>query len=390
MSPRAAQPPQSLCDTVGCTFHMGNLGFWVFFYIVSLPANFATLESRLHAILINFATIATAWALCYSLRAFYRRLPPLTSTSGIRYFGSVVLACIAAAIVWSGISFVTSMIILGPEIYGIPERLSTFNLGLPILAGMFLGWSGLYLGVLHWLTLKRTHDEKARAEEAAAAAELARLRHQTSPHFLFNTLNVIRADIDENPHQAGETLDALCEFLHYRMTQPPHEEITLREELNGVRAYLHVMEARFGSKIRWEINCEDICLDLPVPIYCVLPLVENAVKHGLPGNRLLHIMVAIASDTDSVNIAVCNTGRWKQPTGSGTGIANLERRLSHWTGMEQRVSLTKTDGWVTTGFHLPAHCTKPSKPRPLWNPVSDIVPSATQSASSVVPTKQPR
>lgn len=347
-------PLKSPTGTGGGGFHAKNAIFWGILFVVSLPANLATLESRVHAILIDFSTISTAWALCYGLRVFYRHLPPVASTSAGRYFGSVVFACIAAAVTWSGISYVTSMLILGPEIYGTAERLSTFQLGLPILAGMFLGWSGIYLGMQHWQALTQTRNEKARAEQAAAEAELAKLHHQIPPHFLFNALNTIRADVGENPGQAGETLDALCEFLHYRIVQPPHEEITLGEELDGVRAYLSIIGARFGEKVQWGIECESGCLECRAPVFCIQPLVENAVKHGSlrSGDRLC-MEIAIVSNSDSIRVAVGNTGRLKQPVGFGTGIANLERRLSHWAGGSRRVRITEDNGWVTASFDIP-------------------------------------
>lgn len=359
----APNPPlKSPIDTKGNGFHLMNAIFWGILYVVSLPANLATLDSRIHAVLIDFATIFTAWALSYGLRAYYRHLPPLASTNPGRYFGNVVLACIVAAVIWSGISFVTSMLILGPEIYGVAERLSTFQLGLPILAGMFLGWSGIYLGLQHWQALSHTRNEKAKAERAAMEAELARLRHQISPHFLFNALNTIRADVDENPNQAGETLDALCEFLHYRIVQPPHEEITLREELDGVRAYLGIIGARFGTKIQWEIECDNACLELRVPVFCIQPLVENTIKHGsLRSGDPLRIAIEILSNFNSIRVTVRNTGRLKQPVGSGTGIANLERRLSLWTGHNRQVEVMEDNGWVTASFDIP-HRTESDPP----------------------------
>jgi two-component system sensor histidine kinase LytS len=113
-----------------------------------------------------------------------------------------------------------------------------------------------------------------------ARAEIKRLQAQINPHFLFNSLNTIASFCRSNSQRARQLLLELSTYLR-RNIKDKREYIPLRDELEQVQSYLAIEHARFGDRIRFEMNVEPLAEEWPVPPLIVQPLVENAVKHGL-------------------------------------------------------------------------------------------------------------
>ena len=121
----------------------------------------------------------------------------------------------------------------------------------------------------------------AALEAAARDAQLAALRAQMDPHFLFNTLNSVAASV---PPEQGATRDLvarLAGLVRYTLAAARRDRVLLREELDFVRDYLALEAERMGDRLRVEVDADPGALDVPVPPMLVQPLVENAVRHGL-------------------------------------------------------------------------------------------------------------
>ena len=119
------------------------------------------------------------------------------------------------------------------------------------------------------------------AQAATREAQLAALRAQMDPHFLFNTLNSVAASV---PPEQGATRDLvarLAGLVRYTLAAARRERVLLREELDFVRDYLALEGERMGERLRVEIDADEDALDAAVPPMLVQPLVENAVRHGL-------------------------------------------------------------------------------------------------------------
>lgn len=145
----------------------------------------------------------------------------------------------------------------------------------------------LYLGLLAALTAVRFHDEvQSRARKAAeleaelANATLRALRMQLDPHFIFNALQNISVMIDENPAAARRTIAELGELLRTTLAERGHL-VPLQEEIDFVRRYLALEEARFENRLRVTIDLDALATDCSVPPFLLQPLVENALRHGL-------------------------------------------------------------------------------------------------------------
>lgn len=124
---------------------------------------------------------------------------------------------------------------------------------------------------------KTENDRLAREKEAA---EQALLRQQLNPHFLFNSLNTLKGFIEEDQERAVEYLHQFAEVYRYVLGSRDKDLIPLEEELELLKAYYSLLQARFGSKLKLEVNIPDEDLQLAVPPLALQLLLENAIKHN--------------------------------------------------------------------------------------------------------------
>jgi signal transduction histidine kinase len=189
---------------------------------------------------------------------------------------------------------------------------------------------------------KREQEQDRRAQELslhASRSELKALRAQINPHFFFNALNAIANLVHQNPAEADRTIEKLADVFRYALRGGESEWALLDEELQFVRAYLEVEQARFGSRLLAEVHLAENARGALVPTMVVQTLVENAIKHGAAATRGQAIVrIDARRDDDRLRIAVEDNGPgFEQPTGAnlrparhatgGFGLVNVRRRL---------------------------------------------------------------
>ncbi|WP_160689741.1 ATP-binding protein [Clostridium sp. C2-6-12] len=177
-----------------------------------------------------------------------------------------------------------------------------------------------------------------KAVNSLVATELSFLQAQIKPHFIYNALSVISSLTVTNPAKAKELVLDLSDYLRGSFDFETNEGLTsLKKELSLVRAYLSIEQARFKERLCVEFEIDDI--SCTVPLLCVQPLVENAVRHGimpmLDGGKIL---ITVKDEGEYIKISVIDNGigidegRLKDilsgniENGS-VGIKNIHRRL---------------------------------------------------------------
>ena len=180
-------------------------------------------------------------------------------------------------------------------------------------------------------------------ERLLAREEIRRLQAQINPHFLFNALNTIASFCRTNSLHARELLQDLAMFMRKNL-HSGKGVVPLSDELDHVRAYLAIEQARWGGRINARINVDQACNDWPVPSFLIQPLVENGIRHGIAvreeggtvtltaqiKNNELHISV----EDDGVGMSACKPGELLASDGDGDciGVANTNRRLKQIYG----------------------------------------------------------
>lgn len=181
-------------------------------------------------------------------------------------------------------------------------------------------------------------EAESRREQAAQAdrmarqlsdARLALLQRQLHPHFLFNALQAISTLLHRDPVTADRLLVRLSELLRAMLDEASAETLPLRTELDLVRKYLEIEQARFGARLDVEWRVDADVHDIPVPSLLVLPLVENAIRHGLaPKVGSGRLSVGARRDGASLHLTVEDDGLGASiPLPDGLGVRNSRQRL---------------------------------------------------------------
>ena len=212
------------------------------------------------------------------------------------------------------------------------------------VTGADCGWAVFYIAATG---PRRYREKEVRLELALREAELRALEAQLNPHFLFNSLNSIRALVVENPPLAQDMLTRLANILRYNLHRDLMHTIPLASELEAVTDYLALEGVRFEDRLRVQFAIDPAAAQVAVPPMLLQTLVENALKHGiarLPGGG--EIIIRAALEADGMLVEVENSGQMATPAPGATqvGLANTRERLRILYGDGARLELANRDG----------------------------------------------
>ena len=190
----------------------------------------------------------------------------------------------------------------------------------------------------------------AQLEGRLANTQLALLRAQIQPHFLFNTLHSISALLRIDPRAAEDMVADLAEILRAAFSGSGAQETTLRRELELVRCYLRIQQCRLGDRMHQELDIAQQALDATVPTLLLQSLVENAVIHGIaPVSQPVRLVVRATVDNDRLQLVIDDNGAGLAPDfEAGVGIANARERLQQLYGSAQSFAIEGSPGRGTT------------------------------------------
>jgi LytS/YehU family sensor histidine kinase len=222
------------------------------------------------------------------------------------------------------------------------------------LVGPIFGWSLGYLSIKYYFFLAEEKSRNQKMQILAKNAELQMLRYQINPHFLFNSLNSIRALIGENQEVAENTVTALSEFLQATLKYNDRLMISVKEEMDIIIKYLSVEKIRYEERLDYSVEADNNILKYEVPCFITQPLVENSIKHGLfdnPEGIKLAVRYREEGDT-SILLEVVNTGRLKESWSFGVGLGNMLERLENCYPNRFHFSLNQIDNDVVARIRI--------------------------------------
>ena len=194
----------------------------------------------------------------------------------------------------------------------------------------FFIWNLIYF-LYHFVTKsQRQQFDTLKLESMVKELELKTIKAHINPHFIFNSLNSIRALIDENPGRARNAITELSNILRSSMQTDKMEAVPFERELNIVKDYLALENMRFEDRLKVEYEIDEDTLDQPVPPMMLQTLVENAIKHGI-SKQISGGTVKVVSDfKDNYHeLSVQNTGKLNgKLKGEGFGLPSTLNRLS--------------------------------------------------------------
>lgn len=192
-------------------------------------------------------------------------------------------------------------------------------------------------------------------ERLLAREEIRRLQAQINPHFMFNALNTIASFCRTNSSHARELLMDLAMFMRGNIAS--HKGmVPLEKEVEHVRSYLAIEQARHGGRIRATIDIDGECGQWPIPSFIIQPLVENGIHHGIAGKEeggTVRLAATIQNDEllvtvedDGVGMAPDKPSELLASNGDGEciGVANCNQRLKQMYGSAYGLQIQSTFG----------------------------------------------
>ncbi|MBB3956763.1 MULTISPECIES: sensor histidine kinase [Novosphingobium] len=243
-----------------------------------------------------------------------------------------------------------------------PDSIASFAqlfIGVFYLDATLLGaWSALYYAINFFLRIEEQNDQLMRLENQATSAQLAMLRYQLNPHFLFNTLNSISTLVLlKQTDQANAMLTRLSSFLRYTLINPPTGRVTVAQEVETLKLYLDIERMRFEERLRTTFRIDESCKDGLLPSLLLQPLVENAIKYAVsPQESGAEITIAAGLLGQNLRITVSDTGPGmtaqnaenrssgitydgREQVSTGVGLANIRDRLVQAYGTSHRFDM---------------------------------------------------
>jgi two-component system, LytTR family, sensor kinase len=236
------------------------------------------------------------------------------------------------------------------------------------LRGMFL-WSWL----VYWLIVgawqaHRYYDRylsselrMERLERRFSEARLNVLRMQLDPHFLFNALNTISAQVERDPRMARGMIEHLGDLLRLSLESRDKQELPLAEEMAFLDHYLAIQQIRFGDHLKIEIRIDSDVKYASVPCLFIQPLVENAIRHGISRRSSGGIVIVSARRVENqLQIRVLDDGvglpaGWTLESSAGVGLSLTRDRIAslYPDGTSRFAVRRRVDGGTEVEITLP-------------------------------------
>jgi signal transduction histidine kinase len=296
-----------------------------------------------------------------TLYGYYRGLPRISGV--LLSIFTLLLATLLYAVL-DAFSF--SFIKLANPGLNLNLVLGTIFLNFTVLAG----WSALYFGINFYLIVEEQIDQLAALENTASSAQLAMLRYQLNPHFLFNTLNSISTLVLlKQTERANAMLSRLSSFLRYTLANEATANVTLQQEVETLKLYLEIEKMRFEERLQPRFDIDVRVERARLPSLLLQPLVENAIKYAVtPKEEGAEICVTARLAGDRVQIAVSDTGpglhemKARPSLSTGVGLANIRERLAQAFGPDHSFEArSRPSGGFEVEIEIPFQLDEPSR-----------------------------
>ena len=344
-------------------------------------------------IIIIIATI-TGFSISTILSVIYGKLinrRPLVTWSATAL---VLAGAVAVSAFVNG--WVLSLYQAGSESSFVSLLLGVFYLDLTLLAA----WTGLYYAINYFLQVEEQTDRLERLELQATSAQLAMLRYQLNPHFLFNTLNSISTLVLlKQTEPANAMLTRLSSFLRHTLVTQPGGKVTIAQEVETLKLYLDIERMRFEERLRTEFRIDPAAAKACVPSLLLQPLVENAIKYAVSAQEegaRIGLSAQVLGKYLRVTVTDTGPGLRRQTDGlasdlalpkgtsTGLGIANIRERLGQAYGEDHTFRIvTPGEGGFTVIIEIPLEVAKDDEEkasmeaainRPVGSTSADLVP----------------
>jgi len=341
-TPKIDSPARPILQGVGLDapfFEDKNRAFWYLqglgwagYFLLRSLSGFANSMGPMWIVHTALLT-ATGYSLTLLMGALFRRLIRMrVILTALLSLAAVIVAAIAFSVIetWSYATF------LKPDARPVGfEYFGAILLNFALLAA----WTALYYGINYYILLEEQINQRERLESQASMAQLAMLRYQLNPHFLFNTLNSISTLVLlKQTERANAMLARLSSFLRYTLANESTAKVTLAQEVETLKLYLEIEKMRFEDRMRPHFRIDAETIGAKLPSLLLQPLIENAIKYAVtPSESGADIWLTASREGSAVRIEVADNGSAgggdiAASPSTGVGLANIRERLAQAYG----------------------------------------------------------
>ena len=340
-------------------FWILNISGWVLLFLLYQILYYRDSISDISKIASLFISYFTGFFISLVLRSSYKKLnyfsKPIPQILITILIGSLLLANI-----WFWVDVgLTHLLGFSSQVF---SALNTNRYLSYVWSNSFVlfAWSSLYFGIKFWYQFQTQLKKTEEAESMAQKAQLQMLRYQLNPHFLFNSLNSIRALVEEDKKRAKEMITELSEFLRYSLLSKNNSNVSFKEELEAIQHYLAIEKTRFEENLIIEYDINPNAENFPVLSFLIHPIIENAIKYGMQTSpKPLKIKIDANVVNNKFILKINNSGRWIErnsdsfnANGTGTGLENVKRRLENGFPNKSKFFIDKNDDSVSVDIEI--------------------------------------
>ena len=342
---------------------------WAGYFILRMFSILSNVPSeRVWSYLLHTALLTAAgYSITLLMASAYRRLIKMKPV--YTWVGSILIVGIAAA-GFSAIETWSISTFVNPEVRPGGVR---FLGAILFTVSLLVAWSALYYSINFYLLLEEQSGRLLRLEHQASNAQLAMLRYQLNPHFLFNTLNSISTLVLlKQTDRANAMLSRLSSFLRYTLVNESIGLVTVAQEIETLKLYLEIEKMRFEERLRPHFHIDPNCNRALLPSLLLQPLIENAIKYAVtPQEEGADISIDVRLQVDRVVMNVSDTGpgtdslyKKRAAESTGVGLANIRDRLAQAYGDNHRFETqSETSGGFRVLIEIPYQIEEAEEPR---------------------------
>ena len=329
---------------------LGWLPVWGFFVTLMLVNHAGTHLPG--AAMVGLRAIACAAALGFLVQRLTERLP-WPQPMRVGFVALHIVAAAVYAVAWFGLTAAVEALWVGVLHHGGDVLVLRLWASRYLILGVWL--YAIVAGVTY---ANQAAGRAARAEALAARSQLAALRAQLNPHFLFNALHTVVQLIPLEPARAAQAAEQIAGLLRTTIEED-RDLVPLAEELAFVKRYLEIERIRFGERLRVHITTTAAADAALLPSFALQTLVENAVRHGAaPRVESTDVTIDGGLASGRLTLSVVDTGDGAAEsnalTNGGTGLVRLRERLAALYGSAARLDAgPRTDGGYSASLSIP-------------------------------------
>ncbi len=196
---------------------------------------------------------------------------------------------------------------------------------------------------------KQLFEKQKNLEVELNNTKLQILKSQLQPHFLFNAMNSVVSEIDEDKTKAQEMLINLSDILRTSLNTDFLTPVSLKEEIELIEKYLSIEKIRYDEQLNFEINIDENSKSWKIPSMILQPLVENAIKHGF---KELQNPLTIIVEPGNDAIIIKNNGHSLDSEIHKIGLNNVSQRMELFTGNKNSFQIFQDGNWVINKIFL--------------------------------------